>query len=94
MNNKVIKIGFTVIFIILLIVSIWLTPYTSNTKLQSDNNPLPNNKLINNIKKITDDNYSTGVQGDISSTLRLVDPVSILIILVMAFLFLKAIEHI
>ncbi|MFP4654210.1 MAG: hypothetical protein ACLFMM_00765 [Methanohalobium sp.] len=91
---KITKTGISVLFVILLLVSILITLYTSDTKFQFDNNPPDNNHLINNIKDITNNNYSTGIQGDASSTLRLLDPLSILLILVMAFLLLKAIEHI
>lgn len=93
-ENKITKIGAGVLFVILLLVSILITPYSPDTKFQSDNNPPDSNHLIDNIKDVTNSNYSTSVQGDTSSTLRFVDPISILIILVMASLLLKAIEHI
>lgn len=94
MKNKIIKIRSLVIFVLILTLSIHITPYSLEyKKFKSDSNPIEKNHLINNIKKVTNWNHDTGIEND-ASTLKLVDPVLMLIILVMAFLLLKAIEHV
>ncbi|WP_157197248.1 hypothetical protein [Methanohalobium evestigatum] len=78
----------------ILTLSIHITPHSFEyKKFKSDSNPIEKNHLINNIKKVTNWNHDAGIEDD-ASTLKLVDPVLMLIILVMAFLLLKAIEHV